>query len=111
VIDFHTHFLEPEVMREAAPRWILSGFGARPFVPPPPESNAGRGTPKMFDPDRHLADMQAAGVDVHVVSAATAVQGTDWADPEHQAELERRNNDQAARWTAHAPGKLVGSFT
>ena len=30
LVDFHAHFLTPEVMREAAPRWILSGFGTRP---------------------------------------------------------------------------------
>lgn len=111
VIDFHTHFLEPEVMRECAPRWILSGFGARPFVPPPPESNAGQATPKMLQAHLHLADMEAAGIDRHVVSAATAVQGTDWAEPELQAQLERLNNDQAARWQAAFPDRLIGSFT
>ncbi len=51
----------------------------------------------MFDPALQLADMDARGIDVHVVSAATAVQGTDWAEPAHQAALEQRSNDEAAR--------------
>ena len=38
-------------------------------------------------------------------------QGTAWAEPEHQAELERRTNDAAAAWVAHAPDRFVGSFT
>jgi aminocarboxymuconate-semialdehyde decarboxylase len=111
VIDLHTHFLEPVVMRESAPRWVLGAFGTREFAPPPPDSAQGQATRKMFDPAEHVADMDRNGIDRHVVSAATAVQGTDWAEPQHQAELERRNNDQAARWAAHAPDRLVGSFT
>jgi len=65
----------------------------------------------MFDPSLQLTEMDERGIDVHVVSAATAVQGTDWAEPARQAELERLNNDTAARWVAHAPGRFVGSFT
>src|SRR3954468_15515492 len=109
--DFHAHFLTPAVMREAAPRWILSGFGTRPFSPPEPGSPRARQTAAMFEPALQLAEMDARGIDVHVVSAATAVQGTDWAEPEHQAELERLNNDNAARWAAHAPDRFVGTFT
>jgi aminocarboxymuconate-semialdehyde decarboxylase len=111
VIDLHTHFLQPEVMRESAPRWVLSGFGTHDFTPPPPDSPQSHATRKMFSPAEHLADMDRLGIDRHVVSAATAVQGTDWAEPEHQAELERRNNGEAARWAVEAPDRLIGSFT
>jgi aminocarboxymuconate-semialdehyde decarboxylase len=110
-IDVHAHFLHPEVMRESAPRWILSGFGARPFEPPPPGSPRALQTAKMLDPEQQLADMDARGIDVHVLSASTVVQGTAWAEPAHQAELERKANDEAARWVAHAPERFVGSFT
>ena len=98
-------------MRESAPRWILGGFGTRPFSPPDPGSPRALQTAKMFDPAKQLADMDARGIDVHVVSAATAVQETAWAEPEHQAELERRTNEAAAAWVAHAPDRFVGSFT
>jgi aminocarboxymuconate-semialdehyde decarboxylase len=111
IVDVHSHFLDPTVMRESAPRWILSGFGAHPFEPPPPGSPRERQTAKMIDPAMQLADLDALGVDVHVLSASTVVQGTAWAAPEHQAELERRTNDTCARWVAHAPGRFVGSFT
>jgi aminocarboxymuconate-semialdehyde decarboxylase len=110
-IDVHAHFVHPDVMRESAPRWILSGFGAQPFEPPPPGSPRARQTAKMLDPRAQLEDMDARRIDVHLLSASTVVQGTGWADPAHQAELERRVNDEAARWVAHAPDRFVGSFT
>jgi aminocarboxymuconate-semialdehyde decarboxylase len=111
IVDVHTHFLDPAVMRESAPRWILSGFGAHPFEPPPPDSPRARQTAKMIDPALHLADLDALGVDVHVLSASTVVQGTAWAEPEQQALLERQTNDTCARWVAGAPDRFVGSFT
>lgn len=111
VVDFHAHFVQPDVMRASAPRWILSGFGTRPFEPPAPGSPRALQTAKMLDPGLQLADMDARGIDVHVVSASTVVQGTGWAEPAEQAELERRVNDEAARWVAHAPERFVGSFT
>src|SRR3954466_8769059 len=93
LVDFHAHFLTPEVMREAAPRWILSGFGTRPFAPPEAGSPRARQTAAMLDPALQLAEMDVRGIDVFALSAATAVQGTDWAESAHQAELERRNNE------------------
>ncbi len=111
VVDFHAHFLQADVMRESAPRWILGGFGTRPFAPPPIGSPRALQTARMFDPALQLTDMDARGIDVHVISAATAVQGTDWAEPEHQAALEQRSNDEAARWVAYAPERFVGAFT
>ncbi len=111
VVDFHTHFLQPEVLRQSAERWILSGFGTRPFEPPPPGSPRALQTEKMLDPAEQLEDMGARGIDVHVLSSSTVVQGTAWAEPELQAELERKVNDEAARWVAHAPERFVGSFT
>lgn len=111
VVDFHAHFLQADVMRTCAPHWILSGFGARPFEPPPPGSPRALQTERMLDPALALADMDARGIDVHVVSSSTVVQGTGWAKPALQAELERRVNDEAARWVAGAPDRFVGSFT
>jgi aminocarboxymuconate-semialdehyde decarboxylase len=110
-IDFHTHFVDPGVMRQSAPHWILSGFGTRSFEPPPAGSPRALQTARMLDPELALADISARGVDVHVLSASTVVQGTAWAEPELQAELERRTNDACARWVALAPDRFVGSFT
>src|SRR5581483_7613979 len=111
VVDVHTHFLEPSVMRESAPRWILSGFGSRPFEPPPPDSPRARQTAAMLDPELQLADLDRLGVDVHVLSASTVVQSTAWAEATRQAELDRRTNEACARWVATAPERFVGSFT
>ena len=111
VVDFHTHFLQPEVMMRSAPNGVLTGFGARPFEPLEPDSPRARQTAKMFDTSQVLADMDARGIDVHVLSSSTIVQGTGWAQPAEQAQLEAKVNDEAARWVALAPQRFVGSFT
>ena len=111
VVDFHTHFLQPEVMMRSAPNGVLTGFGARPFEPLEPDSPRARQTAKMFDTSAVLADMDARGIDVHVLSSSTIVQGTGWAQPAEQAQLEAKVNDEAARWVALAPQRFVGSFT
>ena len=111
VVDFHAHFLAREVMVECAPHSVLTGFGAHPFEPPPPGSPRALQTAKMLDPALQLADMDARGIDVHVISASSILQYTGWAEPEHQAELERGSNDEAARWVGAAPDRFVGGFT
>jgi aminocarboxymuconate-semialdehyde decarboxylase len=111
VIDFHTHFVQPEVVARSAPHSVLTGFGARPFEPPPASSMRGKQTALMADPMAVLADMEARGVDVHVLSASTVVQPIGWTDATEQAELARKTNDEAARWVDVAPRRFVGSFT
>ena len=111
VIDVHTHFVDAAVMAESAPRWILSGFGTRAFEPPPAGSPRALQTARMLEPALALADLDARGVDAHLLSASTVVAGTAWAEPEYQAELERRVNDACAAWVASAPERFIGSFT
>jgi aminocarboxymuconate-semialdehyde decarboxylase len=111
VIDFHTHFVHPPVMARCAPRGVLAGFGQHSFEPPPPDSPRGRQTAKMMDPEAVIADMDARGIDVHVLTSSSVVQYTAWAEPEEQAGLERMVNDECARWVATAPERFVGSFT
>ena len=110
IIDFHTHFAEPTVMAECMPRSVLAGFGRREFAPPP-DSSRGAQLAKMLEPSAVLEDMDARGIDIHVLSSSTVIQYTSWAEPPLQAELERRVNDAAARWVAGAPKRFVGSFT
>jgi aminocarboxymuconate-semialdehyde decarboxylase len=108
-IDFHAHMLEDEALRQAAGKTVLSGYGSI--------SNGGPRAVnestfrKMFDPQCQLEDMDRRGVDISVVSSATVIQGTSWADRRTDLELSQRCNDRIAEWTAKYPGRFIGSFT
>ena len=65
----------------------------------------------MTQPDVALQDMDRLGIDVSVLSTATVMQYTGWAEPKEQAELEARANDDIARWLAHSPDRFAGAFT
>jgi aminocarboxymuconate-semialdehyde decarboxylase len=110
VVDVHAHVLDAHALEVAGPHGAVSGFGARPSIPPPgsrfAEMNA-----VMLDPARQVAAMDEAGVDVHLISATLAVTPTGWAAPEVALDLNRRYNDLIAGAVADHPGRLVGSFT
>jgi aminocarboxymuconate-semialdehyde decarboxylase len=108
IIDFHAHMLEAEVLRQSTGKTVLSGFG----------HNAHGGTQavnettfgKMLDPARQLEDMDRRGIDTNVVSSATVIQGTSWADPQTDLELSKRCNDRMAEWIVKYPSRFIGSF-
>jgi aminocarboxymuconate-semialdehyde decarboxylase len=109
IIDFHAHMLEEELLRHAAGKTVLSGYGTNPDG----GTRALNETTiqKMLDPQRQLEDMNCRGIDVSVVSSATVIQGTSWADPSTDLALNQRCNDRVAEWVAKYPGRFVGSFT
>jgi aminocarboxymuconate-semialdehyde decarboxylase len=109
VIDFHAHMLEKEVLAKAQGKTVLTGFGTRP---PPIVDGPARTKmfEKMLDPSVQVADMDRRGIDVHVISSSTVIQGTSWADARTELELTRRVNDCAAAWCAAYPKRFVGSF-
>jgi aminocarboxymuconate-semialdehyde decarboxylase len=108
-IDFHTHMLEEELLRCAAGKTVLSGYGANPQA----VTRAANETTfqKMLDPLRQLEDMDRRGIDINVVSSATVIQSTSWADPPTDLALNQRCNDRVAEWVAKYPSRFVGSFT
>lgn len=108
-IDFHAHFLEQEVLRRAAGKTVVSGFGAKTHAGPQAVNPAT--IERMFSPDRQIEDMDRRGVDINVVSSATVIQGTSWADPKTDLALCERCNDRAAEWVAKYPKRFIGSFT
>jgi aminocarboxymuconate-semialdehyde decarboxylase len=65
---------------------------------------------RSMRPEAILADMDARGVDVAVLTSSTVLQGTSWADPRTDLELCRRCNATAAEWEARYPGRLVSSI-
>jgi aminocarboxymuconate-semialdehyde decarboxylase len=111
VIDFHAHVLEPEVFKQAINHSVATGFGARPMPFPEPGSPTWGMFGGMVDPDVQIRDMDRKGIDVSVISTATVVQGTWWADPALAAELDRRANERIADWVKRFPQRFVGSFT
>lgn len=109
VIDFHAHMLEKEVLARARVKTVLTGFGTRqpPIVSGPQRTAMFE---KMLDPARQIEDMDRLGIDVNVISSATVIQGTSWADPATELDLTRHINDRAAEWCAAYPQRYVGSF-
>jgi aminocarboxymuconate-semialdehyde decarboxylase len=109
LIDFHVHMLEEELLRRAAGKTVLSGYGANPHGGTRAANEAT--FQKMVDPQRQLEDMDRLGIDINVVSSATVIQGTSWADPPTDLALNQRCNDRIAEWVAKYPGRFIGSFT
>jgi aminocarboxymuconate-semialdehyde decarboxylase len=54
--------------------------------------------------------MDRDGVDINVLTAATIMQTTSWAEPSKELELCRRTNDTVASWVAKYPKRFIGSF-
>ena len=108
VIDFHSHMLERSVFEASTNRTVFTGFGATPAKAPRP--GAAQLMERMFDAKAVLADMDARGISMAVITSSTVLQGTSWADPDTDLALCRRCNDQAADWVAQYPGRFIGSF-
>src|SRR5580692_1230959 len=108
-IDFHAHMLEVEVLRQAAGKTVLSGFGTSSHGGP---RTANESTfQKMLDPQYQIEDMDRRGIDINVISSATVIQGTSWADSPTDPALNQRCNDRVVEWVAKYPGRFIGSFT
>lgn len=111
-IDFHAHALDPEVYAQCVNHNVITGFGQNPEGPRPEP-----GTPReayyrrYTDPALQLADMDARGVDIHVISGGGANSSTFWAEPRQAAALDRRANETIAGWVAAHPTRFVGMFT
>ena len=108
VIDFHCHMLEETVFAASTNRTVFTGFGATPASAPRPGAQGLMG--RMYNPADIVADMDARGIDISVVSSSTVLQGSSWAEPAQDLALCRRCNDQAADWVRRYPGRFVGSF-
>ncbi|HLK50483.1 MAG TPA: amidohydrolase family protein [Bryobacteraceae bacterium] len=108
VIDFHAHVLEPEALKQCAPHSVATGFGARPMAPGTPGFNLMAG---MLDPEIQISDMDRKGISRSVISTATVVQSTWWADAALAAELDRRANQRIAEWVERYPARFTGTFT
>ena len=105
VIDFHAHFLVREVFDQCHSHSPASGFGhhqAPPHIIPLFE--------KMKNPRLAIEDMDRLKIDMSVLSSATVIEPTSWAEPSVELELARQLNDTIAEWAAQLPNRIIGSF-
>ena len=83
-IDFHAHIIVPEVYALAAQHNIFSELPTDPGVTDDMrrsiKARAGTVLTRMSDLTDRIANMDAMGVDVQVLSASLVHQGLEWAD-------------------------------
>lgn len=103
-IDFHTHFLHPEVLERSGAHSVFTCFGKQPM---PRDSDNFK---KMFEPELQIEDMEKRGIDQYVISSCDVIQGRTWAEPDEELYLARLVNDQAADWVDRFPDRFIGSF-
>src|SRR5258708_2569173 len=107
VIDFHAHFMTPEVFEATYKLSVIGRLRAQPdgkAVRPFPQAQIAR----MTDLDLRLAAMDEMGVDIQVISPNILHQCTYGLEAEEALRLERLNNDQAAGLMARKPDRLIG---
>jgi aminocarboxymuconate-semialdehyde decarboxylase len=116
-IDLHCHALVPEVealvadrpQKRAEPDILLKTMGAASVA----HNNAvmlPKAGPKLTRIAERLADMDAMGVDVQVLSPSPT-QYYYWADPELAQEVGRLQNERIAELCAQHPRRLAGLGT
>jgi aminocarboxymuconate-semialdehyde decarboxylase len=117
VVDFHAHALtlqvEPLVagqpQKQAEPELMLKSIGEDSVA----HNNAvmlPRAFPKLTKLEQRLADMDAAGVDVQVISPSPN-QYYYWADYELAREVVRLQNEHITEMCARHPERFVGLGT
>jgi aminocarboxymuconate-semialdehyde decarboxylase len=110
-IDFHAHMLERDAAEAGVPHSVVTGFGTRQLPPAPPGSAQESAERAGYDPAVHVEMLDRLGLDAEVVSSMTVMQGTSWASPSREAELNRKINDEIARWVSEQPTRMIGTFT
>ena len=65
---------------------------------------------KMMTPQGVIDDMNRLQIDMSVISSATVIEPTYWAEADLALKLSQQLNDTAATWAAHSPKRLIGSF-
>jgi aminocarboxymuconate-semialdehyde decarboxylase len=108
-IDFHAHMLEGEVLRRSVGKTVVSGYGTN--LRGGPRAVNESTFQKMLDPHSQIEEMDRRGIDINVISSATVIQGTSWAEAQTDLALSQRCNDRAAEWAVKYPGRFIGTFT
>src|SRR5262245_3196029 len=106
VIDFHAHVASEEVFAATYKLSVIGRLRAKAdgTFHPMPDSQMAR----LTDLATRLADMDAMGVDIQVISPSILHQCTYSLEPEESLRLERIGNDDVAATVAKKPDRLIG---
>ncbi|GAA5038494.1 aminocarboxymuconate-semialdehyde decarboxylase [Thermocatellispora tengchongensis] len=114
VVDVHAHAMPMPLLRRLAARGLadLSGVSRGVVVLDPAVSGVGPDTPlpldaAQYDPASRLSAMDAAGVDVRVVSLPPFLLCSTAGDPRLARDVIGHGNDELAAYAARAPGRLL----
>jgi aminocarboxymuconate-semialdehyde decarboxylase len=107
VIDFHAHIATEAVFAATYKLSVIGQLRAKTEgggIHPMPEGQMAR----MTDLATRLADMDAMGVDIQVISPSILHQCTYSLDPQEALRLERIGNEHVAETVAKKPDRLIG---
>ena len=114
-IDVHAHVVVPEVYAVAAEHNIFSELPTDPGVTDEMRTKikerAGVVLRRMSDTSERIANMDAMGVEVQVLSASLVHQGLEWADAQTSLWLARVTNDWIATAIVAHPARFIGLGT
>jgi aminocarboxymuconate-semialdehyde decarboxylase len=102
VIDVHAHVLVPEVVKLTYAHSQYSKAVAGPEGMPEPLFK------RMTEMKPRLAEMDATGVDIQIISPSIMQQCTYGVEPEEAIKMDRLGNDRVAEDVARHPDRLVG---
>ena len=112
VIDVHAHLMLPEMYAITGPHSMFVKSNTDPTM----SEEARKGVrereavlvSRMSDVTGRIAQMDAMGVDMQVLSSSLVQQSTYWAEPQESLRLERMLNDRMAAVVAANPKRLIG---
>ena len=104
-VDFHAHFLEREALELCLAHSVATDFG-RQKLPPHLDGPI----EKMSTHQSLIDDMDRRGIDISVISSASVLVPTYWADTPAATTLARKINDKAAAVAAQVSDRIIGSF-
>jgi len=114
-IDVHAHIVVPEVYALAAEHNIFSELPSDPGVTDEIRAKikerAGMVLRRMSDVGERIANMDAMGVEIQVLSASLVHQGLEWADAQTSLRLARTTNVWIAKAVAVQPARFIGLGT
>jgi aminocarboxymuconate-semialdehyde decarboxylase len=103
-MDFHTHFMHPQVYEMTKHASVATSFGALQVPPDNPVFRC------LYEPQAQIAAMDERGIDMNVISSCDVITSRSWAEPEAELHMSRLVNDMAADWVARYPQRFIGSF-
>lgn len=114
VVDMHCHMVVPAAEALARPHLPAMPETAQRYQSPQTrevsKAMAAACRAQLIDPQARLADMDAAGIDIQVISPAPG-HYCYWAEDELAIELARTVNDSLAAVAAHHPDRMMALGT